>query len=36
MAVRENRLDFQQAGRLIRFFEEGLQGYTYLEDAREI
>ncbi|MBI2826205.1 MAG: biosynthetic arginine decarboxylase [Planctomycetia bacterium] len=35
MAVRENRLDFQQAGRLTRFYEEGLQGYTYLEDARE-
>ena len=35
MAVRETRLDFQQAGRLLRFYEEGLQGYTYLEDARE-
>jgi len=35
MAVRENRLDFIQAGRLIRFYEDGLQGYTYLEDARE-
>ena len=33
MAVRETRLDFQQAGRLLRFYEEGLQGYTYLEDA---
>ena len=35
MAVRENRLDFQQAGRLTRFYEEGLQGYTYLEDPRD-
>ena len=34
-AVRESRLDFQQAGRLMQFYEEGLQGYTYLEDARE-
>ena len=34
-AVRESRLDFQQAGRLLRFYEEGLQGYTYLEDARD-
>lgn len=34
-AVREARLDFQQAGRLLRFYEEGLQGYTYLEDARD-
>jgi len=33
-AVRENRLDFQEAGRLLRFYEDGLQGYTYLEDAR--
>jgi arginine decarboxylase len=35
MAVRESRLDFQEAGRLLRFYEEGLQGYTYLEDVRE-
>jgi len=34
MAVRESRLDFQQAGRLLRFYEDGLHGYTYLEDAR--
>ena len=33
-AVREGRIDVQQSGRLLRFFEEGLQGYTYLEDAR--
>jgi arginine decarboxylase len=33
-AVRENRLDFQEAGRLVRFYEEGLQGYTYLEEPR--
>jgi arginine decarboxylase len=33
-AVRENRLDFQESGRLLRFYEEGLQGYTYLEDNR--
>lgn len=33
-AVRESRLDFQEAGRLLRFYEEGLHGYTYLEDAR--
>jgi len=35
MAVRDTRLDFQQAGRLLRFYEDGLHGYTYLEDARE-
>ncbi|HET6880270.1 MAG TPA: biosynthetic arginine decarboxylase [Pirellulales bacterium] len=34
VAVRETRLDFQEAGRMLRFYEEGLQGYTYLEDVR--
>ncbi|MBS0209997.1 MAG: biosynthetic arginine decarboxylase [Planctomycetes bacterium] len=34
LAVREGRIDFGEAGRLLRFYEEGLQGYTYLEDAR--
>ena len=33
-AVRENRLDYQECGKLLRFYEEGLQGYTYLEEAR--
>jgi arginine decarboxylase len=32
-AVREGRLDFEQSGRLLRFYEDGLHGYTYLEDA---
>jgi arginine decarboxylase len=30
-AVRESRIDYEQAGRLLRFYEEGLRGYTYLE-----
>jgi arginine decarboxylase len=34
-AVREGRIDFQQSGRLLRFYEEGLQGYTYLEEMEE-
>ncbi|MGE0609207.1 MAG: biosynthetic arginine decarboxylase [Pirellulales bacterium] len=34
-AVREGRLDYQQAGRLLRFYEDGLQGYTYLEETHE-
>jgi arginine decarboxylase len=34
-AVREGRLDFTQAGRFLRFYEEGLHGYTYLEEPRE-
>jgi arginine decarboxylase len=34
-AIRENRIDDQQAGRLLRFYEAGLQGYTYLEEGHE-
>jgi arginine decarboxylase len=34
-AVREGRIDFEEAGRLIRFYEDGLHGYTYLEDPSE-
>jgi arginine decarboxylase len=30
-AVREGRMDYEGAGRLLRFYEDGLQGYTYLE-----
>ena len=32
-AVREGRIDYTESGRLLRFYEEGLYGYTYLEDA---
>jgi arginine decarboxylase len=28
-------LSYEESGRLVRFYEEGLQGYTYLEDSRE-
>jgi len=31
-ALRANRLELEQAGRLLRFYEDGLQGYTYLEE----
>ena len=34
-AIRETRIDDRQAGRLLRFYEAGLEGYTYLEDDRE-
>ncbi len=34
-AVRDNRIDFLQAGRLLEFYEDGLHGYTYLEEPRE-
>lgn len=32
IAVRENRLDHQEAGRFLKFYEDGLNGYTYLEE----
>src|SRR5262245_7495541 len=34
-AVRAGRLDVAQAGRLTRFYEEGLNGYTYLEERQD-
>jgi len=34
-AVREGRISDRNAGRLMRFYEEGLGGYTYLEDPFE-
>ena len=34
-AVREGRLEFQEAGQLLRFYEDGLHGYTYLEEPNE-
>ncbi len=30
-AVRQDRLSIAESGRLLRFFEDGLEGYTYLE-----
>ncbi len=33
-AVRDGRIDLEQSGRLLRFYEDGLQGYTYLEEPR--
>ncbi|MGH9329817.1 MAG: biosynthetic arginine decarboxylase [Vicinamibacterales bacterium] len=35
LAVREGRLDFTEAGRLLQFYEDGLHGYTYLEDPKK-
>jgi arginine decarboxylase len=34
-AVRENRIGYEEAGRFLRFYEDGLQGYTYLEEPHE-
>jgi arginine decarboxylase len=33
-ALREGRVGYEESGRLMRFYEDGLQGYTYLEDVR--
>jgi arginine decarboxylase len=33
-AVHEGRLDYQAAGRLLKFYEDGLLGYTYLGQAQ--
>ena len=32
-AVMEGRLGYEESGRLLKFYEEGLYGYTYLEDT---
>jgi arginine decarboxylase len=34
-ALREGRLSYEESGALLRFYEEGLRGYTYLEDVHE-
>ncbi|MEK7404002.1 MAG: biosynthetic arginine decarboxylase [Acidobacteriota bacterium] len=34
-AVREGRIGYEESGRLLRFYEEGLRGYTYLEEGRQ-
>jgi arginine decarboxylase len=34
-AIRVNHIDDRQAGRLLRFYKAGLEGYTYLEDSHE-
>jgi arginine decarboxylase len=34
-AVREGKITYEESGRLLEFYEEGLHGYTYLEEPRE-
>jgi arginine decarboxylase len=31
-AVRSGRMGYEESGRLLRFYEAGLDGYTYLEE----
>jgi arginine decarboxylase len=33
VAVRENKIGYEEAGRIVRFFEDGIHGYTYLESV---
>jgi len=33
LAVREGKIGYEESGRLLRFYEDGLLGYTYLEDT---
>ena len=35
VAVREGLIDHQQAGKFVKFYEDGLNGYTYLEEPRK-
>lgn len=34
-AVRAGRIDNQQAGRFLKFYEQSLRGYTYLEEPQD-
>src|SRR3954464_6587983 len=35
LAVRESRIGYEEAGQFLRYYEDGLQGYTYLEETHE-
>ncbi|MDQ3488934.1 MAG: biosynthetic arginine decarboxylase [Acidobacteriota bacterium] len=35
LAVREGKITYEESGRLLEFYEEGLNGYTYLEEPRD-
>ena len=35
IALRENRLSYEESGSLLRYYEDGLRGYTYLEDVHQ-
>ena len=35
-AVRDGGIGYEEAGRMLRFYEDGLQGYTYLEEPRDV
>ena len=33
--MRQGMISYEESGRLLEFYEEGLHGYTYLEDPKE-
>ncbi len=35
LALRENHISLQEAGRFLKFYEDGLNGYTYLEEGSD-
>jgi arginine decarboxylase len=35
LAVRQGKITYEESGRMLEFYEEGLGGYTYLEDPKE-
>ncbi len=35
LAVRGGKISYEESGRLLEFYEDGLDGYTYLEDPKE-
>jgi arginine decarboxylase len=35
LALREGKIGYEESGRLLKFYEEGLLGYTYLENVHE-
>jgi arginine decarboxylase len=35
-ALREGRIGYEESGRLLRFYEDGLHGYTYLEEPHSL
>jgi arginine decarboxylase len=34
-ALREGKVTYEESGALLKFYEEGLHGYTYLEDVHD-
>ena len=33
-ALREGKIGYEESGRILKFYEDGLQGYTYLENVK--